>query len=96
MGDNTTISHPLLEVEKLKKEAKQAQKRREKEKVHCPDCGTTLWKDTLSEAVSTAETHDEKRHGGDTVTKINGITPPSFSENEKENLREAVESFQTE
>jgi len=82
--------HPL---EQLKEQAEEAKKRREKEVVSCPECGTELLKDDIEGAIETAESHDEQRHGGEPTTQVNGIVPPEFSEDEKQQIREAVESL---
>jgi len=91
-SDTERAIHPL---ERLKQQAEEARKKREKERVHCPECDTTVWKDDMEGAVETAEQHDEQRHGGEAITKINGIVPPQFSEEEKDQIRDAVESLQT-
>lgn len=91
-SDTERAIHPL---ERLKQQAEEARKKREKERVHCPECYTTVWKDDMESAVETAEQHDEQRHNGEATTKINGIVPPQFSGERKEQIRDAVESLQT-
>lgn len=88
-----SFKHPL---ERLKEQAEEARKRQEKERVHCPECDTTLWKDSMEEAVETAEKHDESRHGGEATTEVNGIVLPSFTEEEQSMIQEAVEEFKDE
>lgn len=85
---------PIHPLEKLKQQAEEAQKRREKEVVACPECGTELLKDSIEEAVDTADKHDEKRHDGEPTTKVNGIVPPQFTEDQKEEIQDAVRSLQ--
>jgi len=72
--ENGVPIHPL---EKLKQKAEKKRERANKEKVHCPECDTTLWKETMEEAVETAENHDESRHEGERTTKVNGFLLPS-------------------
>jgi hypothetical protein len=88
-GDEEAI-HPLL---RLKKQAEEQRERREKEVVHCPECGTEVVKDSIEAAIETAETHDESRHDGEPTTKVNGIVPPEFSEDEKKQIQDAVRSL---
>jgi hypothetical protein len=87
-GDGS--EYPVHPLEQLKKQAEEARQKREKERVHCPECGTTVWKNSMEEAVATADTHDEKQHDGEATAKINGILPPQFTEDEKEQIQEAV------
>lgn len=68
---------PIHPLEKLKQEAEKKRERREKEVVHCPECGTELLKDSIEEAVETAEKHDKSRHDGERTTKVNGLVLPS-------------------
>jgi len=90
-----SADHPLLRLQRLKEEAEEAEKRREKEVVHCPECGTELLKASVEDAIETADSHDENRHGGEPTTRVNGIVPPQFSEEEKEEIQDAVRSLQT-
>lgn len=64
-------------AEKLLEAAAENAKRREKEVVECPECGTEILKDTVEEAIETAEDHDESRHGGERTTLVNGMLVPS-------------------
>lgn len=82
--------HPL---EQLKEQAEEAKKRHEKEIVSCPECGTELLKDDIEEAVNTAESHDQNRHDGNPTTKVNGIVLPELSEEEKQQIQDAVEKL---
>jgi len=91
----SNMDHPVQVLEKLKQEAEEQKKRREKEVVHCPECDTEVLKDSIEAAVEAAETHDESRHDGEPTTKVNGIVPPEFSEEEKEQVQEAVRSLDT-
>jgi len=84
-------SNALKRFQRLKQQAKPANEECEKEKVHCPECGTTVWKNSIEDAVEAAEKHDRRRHDGETKTKVNGITPPSFSQDEKEQVQNAVQ-----
>jgi hypothetical protein len=86
---------PINPLEKLKQQAQEAKKRREKEVVTCPECGTEALKDSIKEAVEVAEQHDEKRHGGNRTAKVNGFLPPQFSEQKKEQIQQAVRSLRT-
>jgi hypothetical protein len=83
--------HPL---ERLKEQAEEAKKRREKEIVSCPECGTEILKDDMQEAIETAESHDEQRHDGERTTLVNGILPPEFTEEEKQMIQNAVSRIQ--
>lgn len=76
---------PIHPLKRLKQEAEKRLRRQEQERVHCPDCGTTIWKDSIEAAIETAENHDEKRHDGEQTTTINGVPVPSG------NLRAKVE-----
>jgi acetyl-CoA carboxylase beta subunit len=90
-GGTERFVHPL---KRLKQQAKERKKKAEKEKVHCPECGTTVWKDSMEEAIDVQEQHDGQMHGGERVTLVNGIRPPEFSEEEKQQIRDAVQSLQ--
>lgn len=95
MSNNTgadQYNHLLI---RLREQAEEAKKHREKEHVECPECGTELWKDNIESAVETTEQHDEKRHGGEPTTLINGILPPQFSEEEKQQIENRVEELRT-
>ncbi len=70
------MTDPVHPLEKLAEEAEKQRKRAEKERVHCPECGTELLKDSIEEAVETAEKHDDSRHDGERTTKVNGMLPP--------------------
>lgn len=67
---------PTNPFEELKKKGEEIRKRRESEVVSCPECGTEVLKDTIEEAVATAEEHDEKRHDGEHVSRVNGVPVP--------------------
>lgn len=73
-AEGEQLAHPL---QRLKEQAEERMERAQKERVHCPECGTEVLKDTVEEAVETAETHDEKRHNGKRTSKVNGILIPS-------------------
>jgi len=90
-GSTSGTEQPVHPLERLKQQAKEARKKQEKERVHCPNCGTTVWKDTIEDALKTQEKHDEQRHNGEPTTKINGIVPPDFSEQEKQHIQDVVE-----
>lgn len=79
MSDTSSsdTEHPVHPLERLKKSLEKAEERAEKERVHCPECDTTVWKESVEEAIEAAENHDEKRHDGDRTTKVNGMLPPS-------------------
>lgn len=94
-NDSGGSEQPIHPLRRLKKQAEEQNKRRDKEVVHCPECGTEVFKDSLEAAVETAEAHDESRHGGEPTTKINGIVTPKFSDEQKEQIRDAVWSLQT-
>lgn len=81
-------------TEKLQEQAEELKKKREQEKVHCTECDTVVWKDTIDDAVETAESHDESRHDGEPTTKVNGIVPPTFTDDEKEQIQNAVNAVQ--
>lgn len=96
--ENGVPVHPL---EKLKQEAEKKQERREKEVVHCPECGTELLKDDIEDAVETAEKHDESRHDGERTTTVNGMLLPSddvveAAEDALSKLRKAEETQESE
>jgi len=91
-GDEQPL-HPSERLKKQAREAKEAKERQEKEVVHCPECETELLKDSVEEAIEAVDTHDEKRHGGKPTTRVNGIVPPQFSEEEKKQIRDAVRSL---
>jgi len=80
-------------LKRLKQAAEERRKRSEKEIVACPECGTEVLKDDIEDAIETAETHDESRHDGEPTTTVNGIVPPQFSEEEKEQIQDAVETI---
>lgn len=63
----------------------------DRERVHCPECGTTVYKDEIADAVEVAEQHNETRHGGERVTEVNGFRPPEFSEEEVGEIQENLE-----
>lgn len=92
MSDKGRSIHPL---ERLGQAAEEAQKRAEKEVVRCPDCGTTVYKDTIEAAVNVAESHDEAMHDGERTAEINGMLPPSFTDEEKEQMQKAIRSLDT-
>jgi len=83
-------THPLIA---LKEKGEEIQKRREQEKVHCPECDTTVWKDDIEDAIQVQEEHDAKMHDGERVTKVNGILPPEFTEEEKQEMQENVQEL---
>lgn len=85
-------THPL---ERLNQRADKAQKRAEKEVIRCPDCGTEVYKESIEAAVNVAETHDEMRHDGEPTAEINGMLPPSFSDEEKEQIQQAIRDLET-
>jgi len=68
---------PINPLEKLKREAEKKRKRQEKEVVHCPECDTEILKNTIEDAVATAENHDNRQHDGEATTKVNGMVLPS-------------------
>lgn len=86
---------PVHPLERLGQAAEEAQKRAEKEVVRCPDCGTTVYKDTIEAAVSVAESHDETMHDGERTAEINGMLAPSFSDEEKEQIQKAIRDLDT-
>jgi len=88
MSDYLTPFH-----KKVMEAAEEAKERREKEVVACDECGTELLKDSIEEALDTAESHDEQRHGGEPTTTVNGMVPPQFSEEEKEQIQKAVQKL---
>jgi len=63
------------------------------ERVHCPECGTSVMKETTESALRVAEHHDAKRHDGGRTALINGILPPS--DEVAEAAKEAVEAIQS-
>ena len=77
----------------VREKVKLAEEHKDDELVHCPECDTTVWKDTVEDAVETAEKHEESRHGGEPTVEVNGMLLPSFSEEEKVKIREAVASL---
>lgn len=91
MGDE--YIHPL---EKLRERGEEIQEKADKTKVHCPECDTTLYKDTIADAVETAEDHDESRHDNDRTTRVAGMLPPEFSEETREQFREVLAAIQGE
>lgn len=58
---------------------------------HCPECDTSTTRDDVDDAVGVVENHNESRHDGVQVAKLNGIRIPQFSEEEKEKIRGAVQ-----
>ena len=78
-------------AKRLERQREEKQTRRKKQKVHCPECDTTVWKDTLEEASRTAETHEDQQHDSESTVLVNGMRLPNFSEEEKERLQEFVE-----
>lgn len=68
---------PVHPLDRLKQKAEEINERRKKERVYCPECGTEVLKESIEDAVETAETHDEKRHDGERTTKVNGLLLPS-------------------
>jgi len=45
-------------------------------KVHCPDCGSTVTKETESAAEDTVDSHNDKRHDGQDVASVVGEQDP--------------------
>jgi hypothetical protein len=76
-------------------ELQEQKRRREQEKVHCPKCGTTVWKETVEDAIETQESHDERAHDGERVTKVNGMVPPEFTEEQQQAIQDAIEQFKS-
>jgi hypothetical protein len=64
------------EILALDKEAVDEPPHHDEEKVHCPECETTVWKDDIEDAVEAAESHDDQQHGGEQTTLVNGILVP--------------------
>lgn len=64
----------------------------DEEKVHCPDCDTTTWADTIEDAVNKAEKHDDAQHDGERTTEVNGMTLPS--DDAVEAAQDAVNTLQ--
>ncbi|MFW6435904.1 MAG: hypothetical protein ACOCY1_05930 [Halovenus sp.] len=84
---------PVTPLQKLKKVAEEKEDRREKEVVACPECGTEVLKDDIEVAIQVAENHDEQRHDGKRTATVNGIVPPRFSDDEKQQIQDAVQSL---
>jgi len=63
------------------------------EQVHCPECGTSVTKDTVESALKVAEHHDAKRHDEERTALVNGILPPS--DEVAEAAKEAVETIRS-
>jgi len=92
MSDNTDLAAALLGIDK--EELEKQRKRANQIEVHCPECDTSIWKDDMEAAVDKAESHDEKRHDGEATTEVAGLVPPSFTEEEKEEIQDAVQMFE--
>jgi len=90
MSDN--LAAALLGVDK--EELEKQRKRVNQIEVHCPSCDTSSWYDDMETAVDKADTHDENMHDGEATTKVAGIVPPQFSEEEKQEIRDAVTELQ--
>lgn len=88
MSDDNRFKTPH---EKLLEKAEEVRKRKEMEVVECEKCGTEVLKDSLEEAIDTAEDHIEKRHDGERVATVNGIVPPSDETAEK--VKETIEEI---
>lgn len=62
-------------------------------RVHCPECNTVVYKDTPEEAGKTAVEHEELHHGGESTVRVNGISLPSFSDEQRQQVQEIIEGF---
>lgn len=66
------------------------------EEAHCPECDTRKYVGEMEDAVQIAENHNEMFHNGDRVALVNGIKVPDFTEEKKEQIREAVSHLEGE
>jgi len=89
---DTDLAAALLGIDK--EELEKQRKRANQVEVHCPECDTFSWYDDMETAVEKAEKHDDNRHDGDATTEVAGIVPPEFSEEEKQEIRDAVDQLQ--
>lgn len=80
--------------QQLIEQAEKQRKREEKEVIKCPDCGTEVLRDDIETALKIAENHDENRHSGEPTAKVNGIVPPQFSEEEKQQIQNGLSALQ--
>lgn len=87
--------HPVIALKQRAEEAREHRDKWEgKEVLACDVCGTQTPKEDMKEAVKAAEKHDNMRHDGEPTATVNGITPPTLSDEQKEQIQTTMDKLE--